>query len=71
MASSLMRCRSDSSSRLALISRPTSASADISVPRRCDSLYRRAFWMAVPMLAAIVDNRRTSFSAKRPYSVLL
>ena len=46
-------------------------SAAISSARRRISSYSRAFWIAVPTLAAIVDSRRSSASPKRPASLVL
>ena len=51
------------------ISRATSANAAISSARRRISSYSRAFWIAVPTLAAIVERRRSSASPKRPASL--
>ena len=66
-----IRPRIGSSSRSPPTSRPSSASAAISLARRRVSWYRRAFWIATPTFAAIVDSSRASASPKRPACSML
>ncbi len=65
MAWSTMRSSTTVGSRVAEISRPTSASVDISTAWRCESRNSRAFWTAVPTLAAIVESSRSSSAPNR------
>ena len=70
-ARSATRCSTASGSSIVPTSRPRSASAAISLARRRVSTYSRAFWIATPTFAAIVDSSRASASPNRPSASVL